>query len=393
MTAVRQLLGRFCLAAVICMTAAHALASPVAQAQTCAELIADGGFETGGAWQLGATPVSPEYVTSTWHAGGRSLALGIMQGANVESYSSAKQFVSIPADAAQARLSFWYSAVVGAQAGADKMQLVLLDPDGITLAVLWTSDTDSPTWTQQTYDMTPWRGRTVQVYFNVFNDGAGGTTGMYLDDVSLAACPNGAPAGATAAFVEAGDGQALDQPAAASPGAVEEAPAAAETPADLLDTPESYPTAEEAPASVEPFSTAPEASMSVEPLPANPEALSTPVSPAGSGTPALIFFTPTAGPVGSATSESELRAAAGATATVGAGAATPQFTRVSLMVTPALTLTSRATRSPAVALATRSAAAPQASNAPPFAQWPKGWWFAVGAVLAIILAAGLVSRR
>jgi hypothetical protein len=185
-------LGRLCSVTVLCLVGWFGPSALPVKADSCSELIVDGGFETGGAWQLGADPVPPEYVTDPVHAGARSLALGITQGANVSTYSSARQTVAIPADAAGARLSFWFTAVVGESPGADKMQLLLLNPDDTVLAILWTSGSGSPDWSQLTYDVTPWRGRPVQVYFNVINDGAGGTAAMVLDDVALAVCSSGA---------------------------------------------------------------------------------------------------------------------------------------------------------------------------------------------------------
>ena len=47
-------------------------------------------------------------------------------------------------------------------------------------------------WNQLSFDLTRWRGRTLQVYFNVYNNGVGGTAGRFLDDVSLTACTGGA---------------------------------------------------------------------------------------------------------------------------------------------------------------------------------------------------------
>ena len=69
------------------------------QAQACVELIRDGGFETGGQWQLGNTPLPPDYVSSTTHTGSRSLRLGIIEGSNRAAF-----FVG-PADAEHLGLS------------------------------------------------------------------------------------------------------------------------------------------------------------------------------------------------------------------------------------------------------------------------------------------------
>ena len=72
------------------------------------------------------------------------------------------------------------------------MEVDLLAPDGVTvLETLWRSSDDSRLWDRLQFDLTPWRGETVQLYMMVYNDGAGGTTGMFLDDVSVTTCADG----------------------------------------------------------------------------------------------------------------------------------------------------------------------------------------------------------
>jgi len=104
-----------------------------AYAQTCSELIVDGGFEAGGAWQLGPSPVTPQYVTYASHTGNQSLVLGITSGANIESFSSARQTVTLPASAAQITLSFWAYAMADSPATTDYMEVVLLNATGTTI--------------------------------------------------------------------------------------------------------------------------------------------------------------------------------------------------------------------------------------------------------------------
>ncbi|MFQ6015642.1 MAG: hypothetical protein ACE5NP_09380, partial [Anaerolineae bacterium] len=41
--------------------------------------------------------------------------------------------------------------------------------------------------------VTRFKGQTVRVYFNVYNDGVGGRTAMYVDEVGLIICPPGVP--------------------------------------------------------------------------------------------------------------------------------------------------------------------------------------------------------
>jgi len=156
----------------------------------CTERVADGGFETGGAWQFGASPVPPQVVTYSAHAGAHSLQMGITSGANVESFSSARQTVSIPPGSARATLSFWFYAIAEAPATLDYMELVIFNADGSAIqGKPWRSHNDSKMWNQVSFDLSAWRGQTIQLYFNVYNDGKGGRAAMFLDDVSLSACP------------------------------------------------------------------------------------------------------------------------------------------------------------------------------------------------------------
>jgi hypothetical protein len=180
-----------CLSVALGVALVPAMRAAPVSAQSCTDLIVDGGFETGGGWVLGPAPVPPQYVTFTRHSGNRSLMLGITSGANVESFSSARQTVTIPASALQATLSFWFYAMAGAPATTDYMEVVLLDPAGAILTKPWVSHNNSQLWNQMSFDLTPWRGQTVQVYFNVYNDGLGGTAAMFLDDVALTTCAGG----------------------------------------------------------------------------------------------------------------------------------------------------------------------------------------------------------
>ena len=117
-----------CLFLVLGMVVMPAVAATPVSAQSCPNLIVDGGFETGGSWVLGPAPVPPQYVTFTKHSGNQSLMFGITSGANVESFSSARQTVTIPATATQTTLSFWFYAMASSAPTTDYMEVVLLDP-------------------------------------------------------------------------------------------------------------------------------------------------------------------------------------------------------------------------------------------------------------------------
>ena len=157
----------------------------------CTELISNGGFEAGTqGWYLGPTARVPALVTDNRHSGSYAMRLGIPDGPNVQTFSSIRQTVSIPADAANIEITFWVYLMSTETGGQDHQEFVVLSPaDGSTLALPWRVWYDnSRTWMQQRINLTQFRGQSIVVYFNAYNDGAGGVTSMVIDDISLLAC-------------------------------------------------------------------------------------------------------------------------------------------------------------------------------------------------------------
>lgn len=163
------------------------------------ELVQNPSFETDSAWIFGDTPVPPAYDSLVVHTGLRSIRLGIDPNLgptfqNRVSFSSVQQPIVIPAHATTAQLRWWHfdrseEAPNEAPAvGQDRQQVVLLNPDGSTLAVLsnWRRNTGS--WQEELRDLTPFRGRPFLLYFNAFNDGNGLRTWQYVDDVFINVC-------------------------------------------------------------------------------------------------------------------------------------------------------------------------------------------------------------
>jgi len=118
------------------------------------------------------------------------MRLGITYESDVQSYSSVHQMVTIPGNAASATLSFWYYPLCQDTVQYDWQEAIIFDQAGRVLVwamprICW----NSQTWTHHTFDLTPYKGQTIKVYFNVYNDGVGNLkTAMYLDDVSVRVC-------------------------------------------------------------------------------------------------------------------------------------------------------------------------------------------------------------
>ncbi len=172
------------------------------------EWLVNGNAELDEGWSFPITPATAGYSTAQKHGGARSMRLGIIGAANVFSYSSARQRVTLPATATSAQVTLWLyptstevqqaafspemsTALTGAiptapTAGDAQFILIMDDRENILQRLLWTLD-NSRTWKSYTFDLRAYLGKSIWLHFGVLNDGAGGTTGMYVDDVSLTA--------------------------------------------------------------------------------------------------------------------------------------------------------------------------------------------------------------
>jgi YVTN family beta-propeller protein/parallel beta-helix repeat protein len=187
----------------------------------CNDLIANGEMESDTAWVFPATAYPAVYTTSQWYSYARSMRTGIESGADVYSYSSGYQLVTIPANTASATLHFrWFPVSTGASssdllappapsrellrsfaAGAapedaatsDTQYVLVLDQNGSTLqSLIWTLS-NAGAWQEATFDLQAYAGQTIRLHFGTFNDGGGVKSAMYVDNVSLIQCEAGTP--------------------------------------------------------------------------------------------------------------------------------------------------------------------------------------------------------
>jgi len=110
--------------------------------------------------------------------------------ADSASYSTVYQTVTIPADAATVTLTFWYRPGTQATAGDFQRALLLRPGTYALLKVLLKTLGNADGWLQARVDLTAYRGQSVVLYYEVYNDNvsSGPRTWMFLDDVSLRAC-------------------------------------------------------------------------------------------------------------------------------------------------------------------------------------------------------------
>ena len=74
--------------------------------------------------------------------------------------------------------------------GDDVHEALLLDGASYALvAILDQELVNDDGWVEMTHDLTAWRGRSLVIYFNAYNDGLDGRTWMYVDDVAVQVCP------------------------------------------------------------------------------------------------------------------------------------------------------------------------------------------------------------
>jgi PKD repeat protein len=173
---------------------------------SCWNGIGNGSFESSSHWVIGNNEYPASYSTVKSHGGSRSLRVGITSSAdNQFAYSSVAQTLTIPSNATDATLRFWLytnssgtlgdtlqkPAVVPTAANQtslnDDAQYVLVyDGHGTQYTLLFQRTNQG--WTQYQANLGSLAGQQITLYFGVYNNGFGGVTGMYVDDVELTSC-------------------------------------------------------------------------------------------------------------------------------------------------------------------------------------------------------------
>nr|MBC7246051.1 DUF11 domain-containing protein [Chloroflexota bacterium] len=153
----------------------------------CTDLIINGSFEWDDeAWYIPNTAYPAGYTTARAYRGWRSMRLGIESLSNNRySYSTTRQNVYVPANASDPTLTFWYYPVSGDT--ERDLQYVRVEAGDRAEWVLY-ARSNAQSWIYKRYSLNNFKGYDIRIYFGVFNDGTGGVTAMYVDDVSLLVC-------------------------------------------------------------------------------------------------------------------------------------------------------------------------------------------------------------
>ena len=148
------------------------------------QLIVNPSFETNAVWVIPRTEFPASYHSGFAHTGSRSMRLGIDTSHNIFSYSSTQQTVDFPTGLSAAELSFYYYPV-GMWQDDDRIYFCVLSAsdDEILECTFWTGPSEA--WHYGTRSLLEYAGQRVKVHFGVRNDGVGGISAVYLDDVHL----------------------------------------------------------------------------------------------------------------------------------------------------------------------------------------------------------------
>lgn len=175
----------------------------------CSDLIVNSGFENSTGWEIPVTNYSAGYSTKQPRNGLRSMRTGIdPPDFNLYSYSSARQKVTISSSAKSAKLSMWVYPISGETnltlaapelaigepvdtqySTGDFQYILVLDQYNNLIASLDIELSDSKQWTHKNFNLLNYRGwGPIKIHFGTYNNGYGGVTAMYVDDVTLEVC-------------------------------------------------------------------------------------------------------------------------------------------------------------------------------------------------------------
>jgi hypothetical protein len=146
-----------------------------------ANVVQNPGFESGlDSWTTGGA-FAP-LVSTTAHSGSQSAQVGSTGPVGGDSTLAQTVLIGV----GTTTLTFWYQPHCLDTIVYDQIQVQVRSTSGATLATVLNVCANSSLWTPVSFDMTPYAGQTVVLWFNDHDDGhAGDPTYFLVDDVAL----------------------------------------------------------------------------------------------------------------------------------------------------------------------------------------------------------------
>lgn len=156
----------------------------------CQELVPNHEFASNTGWLMLLSNYAARYTPEQLVSAPRSLRVGMAPGDNYEGFSSARVPFDVPANATSVTLTMQYLPKSGSNPGSDGQYIGILDSGGsyIQSIIPYGQMNNFDNWAELTFDLAGYKGQTIYLYVGAKNDGAGGTTSLYVDDVSIQAC-------------------------------------------------------------------------------------------------------------------------------------------------------------------------------------------------------------
>ncbi|MGE0404754.1 MAG: NEW3 domain-containing protein [Candidatus Korobacteraceae bacterium] len=160
----------------------------VQQSSTATQLLGNPGFESGAANPAPWATTSGVIDNSSYQLARSGLWKAWFNGYGRSRTDGAYQRVSIPGTASSATLSFWLRITTSepATAAYDMFQVQVRDANGYWLATLATYSNQNATsaYVLRSFNLTPWKGRTVMIYF-VGVENSSRATSFVVDDTAI----------------------------------------------------------------------------------------------------------------------------------------------------------------------------------------------------------------
>lgn len=189
--------------------------TPTRTPTTCIELLDNNNFEGTDGWFIPITEYTAGYSTAEYHSPWHSMRTGITNPLdNIFSYSDFNQKVSIPSSNDTFTLGMWLyrqssevslveipqevllreSTPTGRPfretvLSGDKQYAIILNQWQYWIATLMMTIADDANWTYFEFNLDDYAGQTIYLQWGTHNNGYGGVSSMYVDDVTLQQCP------------------------------------------------------------------------------------------------------------------------------------------------------------------------------------------------------------